>query len=398
MNNPRTPRSSTSTPARTPSIVDRFEEELRKNVFALGRDITRQAVESGLWYDFDNGDVDSPEILQWPLDRNGARILPEEFSEAFSSYHIAEAHCLCATQETTPTGRRKHTLWIRVSSTYGENYGRVVAGCRSMGKGCGLFIRLDELYQHPDLPCVEYPRRLTRGPGIPRFNWHGVEIVPTDIYQPPNNPIPPALPAPQFPPPTSLSPYSPPVNRFPMVSGSHRLDDSSTISSSGSGRRRPRSESQSHVVAPPSKMPRLKGKGRATRQTYVVSDSNDEAIPPSPTPAPRQHVRKKHESPPSYATSVSVTSGRQAGSSRAVVDSQSPPRYLTRLPYEPSERFFGDCMGLEEPLDTPMLAVRNSDIPPLTQEETSFYLESLQQPEGVRHWIFWQLVDRCNCG
>ncbi|KIJ24413.1 hypothetical protein M422DRAFT_274831 [Sphaerobolus stellatus SS14] len=273
-----------------------------------------------------------------------------------------------------------------------------------MGKGCGLFIRLDELYQHPDLPCVEYPRRLARGPGIPRFNWHGVEIVPTDIYQPPNNPIPPALPAlpalpaPQFPPPTSLSPYSPPVNRFPMVSGSHRLDDSSTISSSGSGRHRPRSESQSHVVAPPSKMPRLKGKGRATQQTYVVSDSDDEAIPPSPTPAPRQHVRKKHESPPSYATSVSVTSGRQAGSSRAVVDSQSPPRYLTRLPYEPSERFFGDCMSLEKPLDTPMLAVRNSDIPPLTQEETSFYLESLQQPEGVHHWIFWQLVDRCNCG
>ncbi|KIJ51796.1 hypothetical protein M422DRAFT_244150, partial [Sphaerobolus stellatus SS14] len=316
MNHPHTPTSFRTPSARTtPSTVDRFEEELRKTVFAQGRDMTRQAVESGLWYDFAHGDVDSPEIRQWPLDQNGVRILPEDISEAFANYQIPEAHCLCTTQETTPAGRRKHTLWIRVCSTYGDNLGRVVAGCRRLTKGCGVFIRLDELYQHADLPCLQYPRRLSRGPGILRFNAHNIDIEPTTIFQPTANPTAPAPALALAPPPTS--PLS--VNQPPMPSSSHQPGHPSPPSSSSSGRRRPRSESVSNSPAYPFKMPRLgqpspspfieaskakgKGEGRAAVQTYEASDSDDAAMPPSPTPAPRRRRQPAKPSlPPRYST------------------------------------------------------------------------------------------------
>ncbi|KIJ48271.1 hypothetical protein M422DRAFT_45462 [Sphaerobolus stellatus SS14] len=397
MNNPRTPRSSAitpaSTPARTPSIVDRFEEELRRNVFAFGRDITRQAVESGLWYDFGNGDVDSPEILQWRLLR------PEDTS------------ILCGFECPVPMARTMEELLLAVDQWEKD----VVCSFGLMS--CINILIFHVLNILVGLPVDQYTHTFCQG--IPRFNWHGIEIVPTNIFQLPDNPIPlalPALTAPQFPPPPVLAPQFPSTSlsryrllltapqwrpvlivwMIPLPSPHQALGIVGLVLN--------RNLMLlwacflTIILAPPSKMPRLKGKGRAAQQAYVISDSDDEAMPPSPTPAPRQHVHKKHELPPSYATSVSIASRHQAGSSRAVVHSQPPSRYPARLPYEPSERFFGDCMGLEEPIDTPMLAVRNSDIPPLTQEETAFYLESLQQPEGVRHWIFWQLVDHCNCG
>ncbi|KIJ33793.1 hypothetical protein M422DRAFT_264256 [Sphaerobolus stellatus SS14] len=115
-----------------------------------------------------------------------------------------------------------------------------------------------------------------------------------------------------------------------------------------------------------------KGEGRAAVQTYEASDSDDAAMPPSLTPAPRRCRR-----PSNGAGSLQATH---------------------RLPYEPSERFFGDVGGLDEPVDTDLLAVRNSDVPLLTEEQAAFYMESLRQPDGVSHEVFWMLMDRCNCG
>ncbi|KIJ22761.1 hypothetical protein M422DRAFT_276771 [Sphaerobolus stellatus SS14] len=381
MNHPHTPTSfRTPSACTTPSTVDRFEEELRKTVFAQGRDMTRQAVESGLWYDFAHGDVDSP--------MNGVRILPADISEAFANYQIPEAHCLCTTQETTPAGRRKHTLWIRV--------------------------------KHAAAPSLsDWMNFINMLIWILRFNAHNIDIEPTTIFQPTANPTAPAPALAFAPPPTS--PLS--VNQPPLPSSSHQPGHPSPPSSSSSGHHRPHSESVSNSPAYPFKMPRLgqpspspfieaskaKGKdeGRAVVQTYEASDSDDAAMLPSPTPAPR-HRRQpaKPFLPPRYSTlppqaGPSNGAGSLQDEFHAVFNTFSMLTGYSathRLPYEPSERFFGDVGGLDEPVDTDLLAVRNSDVPLLTEEQAVFYMESLRQPDGVSHEVFWMLMDRCNCG
>ncbi|KIJ47387.1 hypothetical protein M422DRAFT_45708 [Sphaerobolus stellatus SS14] len=472
MRSPTTPSSS----------YHSWEADIRRKAFSEGREIARNGVALGLWYNFDSGSVWNPNIRNWPLRENGVRFLPEEFPEACAIHNIPNSKCLCPTQDPNPIhDHHDDTLWFRVCSTQGEYYGRIVAGCRRITKGCGLLFVLDEVYRHPDLACTVFPRRSVRGPGLPRFNPHGTTIKRTEVFVPPGStvPPPPAAGSVSTPTPTSAhvaasSPPTIPVHRLspafaqtvhqhsvaafppygypynlpygmpiphpysmpcnpgypgqygvpggitPIASASTSFAPQQTPSPLGSSNKGKRPAEFPVDNAPPTKvtrpspdspspfLPDRKGKeiapachrsaGRIPADPYVISDSEDDdgGAPPSPTPAPR-HPQPSHQAseadlPPRYST-LPPAKLRQ-GASTSAAPAQSGKRL--RRNYDPSERYFGDLLGLLEPVDLPMLAVRNSDVPLLTEDQQAFYADNLSR-DGVDSNVFNMLVDRCNC-
>jgi len=78
-------------------------------------------------------------LLFRPLDDKHIRFSPEMLSTALGLFNIPDPVCLCATQEPDPERRIAHKGHIRVCSTEGVHYGKVVYGCRSQHNGCGMF-------------------------------------------------------------------------------------------------------------------------------------------------------------------------------------------------------------------------------------------------------------------
>ncbi|KIJ36908.1 hypothetical protein M422DRAFT_260532 [Sphaerobolus stellatus SS14] len=349
-----------------PDSENHYEDIVRHEAFADGREIFKDSLAQGIWLDFRSGFMEQGTPFRWPLRENGRKFLPEEFDEAAALYDILLPCCLCATQESTPEGRAKHTLHFRICSTKGQNFGYVVAGCRSHQDGCGVWLRLDEFYYHPEINETSrlYERLPRRRAGIPYFNRYRAilkKTIPDDLS--PEN-TDPALP--------SLTGPGTPAQNIGRVSFSPldkpKLKAISSVKHSRCG-------------------------DQDTPLTISDDDDFSSSAPSTPTRKGHHTSILRRDSPPHYISRVPANPARRAGSSTQVAR-----RSRRHKPYEPSERYFGDTYGLHEPVDISLLGIRNIDIPLLTPLQREFYLDQLQNPGGVSHELMFMLIDRCNCG
>ena len=149
-------QSSSKSPSKSPSKGE--ESALRLQIFQEAKEIFRAHLARGEWPDFSSGDLNNPRIHYWyvifiscfsslivafiyfrPTGEDGKKIPPLQLSEAFAVYHIPMPSCLCPTQETDPEQRQNYKMHIRICSTPGPNYGKVIMSCFRQREGCGAW-------------------------------------------------------------------------------------------------------------------------------------------------------------------------------------------------------------------------------------------------------------------
>ncbi|KIJ39175.1 hypothetical protein M422DRAFT_781129 [Sphaerobolus stellatus SS14] len=370
------PSSSIHSSTFVPDSDPHYEDIVRHEAFADGRDIFKDALSRGMLLDFRDGSAVNAAPFIWPLKEDGRKFLPEELHEAFAVYDIPIPCCLCSTQELTPEAREMHLLHIRICCTPGLNHGYVVAGCRKHENGCGIWLRLDELYYEEALDTKLYKRRHKRGPGIKNFYRYRSLLNPTipnnlpDITAPTQSVLVPTLPS------TTTNITTP--SNSPNLETRHTSTSALNVrKSKGKGRA----------------IPHFKRPQEGSADTPLIV-SDDEEAPSTPTrKGPVQRT----------GTSCQIGSPDQAprAQSNAPRRSTSGVQFKRRSrrnrPYQPSERFFGDTYRLHDSVETSLLGIRNLDIPLLTPQDRDFYLHELTSG-GVSHDLMFMLIDRCDCG
>ncbi|KIJ52898.1 hypothetical protein M422DRAFT_242844 [Sphaerobolus stellatus SS14] len=320
-----------------------------------------------------------------PVNEKNEPFEPGQLDEAYAIYNIPDTYCLCATQEYDPAEREQYKLHIRKAITQGFHYGKVVAGCRRQHDGCAMFLPLDLLSKVHKLVTAKYPKREVRGPGILKFNPFKASVSPTSRQHTPASIKRQA----------TESPDSPLKYR--------RMMPSASSSSKGKGK-----------VGPKSSMTSLFGKPTTGSATFLNEDDDDieeddarkhikilsKSLAFSIAVAPFSFASPHARSPPRYSTqplpNAAFTPSPVASTSTSTssTSTSSMGRCLTH--WQPNQCFFGDVMGLAEPINPSLLPYRNYEIS-LSPEDQHRYLTKLDQGGGVTHELFMMMFDKCNC-
>ncbi|KIJ41796.1 hypothetical protein M422DRAFT_255110 [Sphaerobolus stellatus SS14] len=350
---------------------------LKNDVFDEARQRVGAAWRAGQWLDFGNGLIESPRVHPWPVNDADEPFEPGQLNEAYTVFDIPDTYCLCATQEFDPTQREQYTLHIRVACTKGSHQGKVVTGCRNQHEGCGMFPPLHMLYGVSRLITAKYPKRDVPGPGIFKFNGFKLSKSPSTLRRTPVS-----------------------IKRPPPESQGSPLKYQRTLPSTSKAVKGKRKTKCGSSMSPLSS----KFSTGTTGLPLTLSDEEDDTeeddscipnyLKASPTPLPRARplqVSSTPDHPPRYATHPPPNSVSTPVSSTS---STSSSRHLTH--WEPNQHFFGDVMGLAEPVNPSLLPYRNYQVS-LSQEEQHHYLRKLDLGGGVTHELFMMIFDKCNC-
>ncbi|KIJ30843.1 hypothetical protein M422DRAFT_267552 [Sphaerobolus stellatus SS14] len=352
--------------------VDKLAD-LKNDVFDEARQRVGAAWRAGQWLDFGNGSIESPRVHPWPVNDADEPFEPGQLNEAYAVFDIPDTYCLCATQEFDPTQHEQHTLHIWVACIKGSHQGKVVAGCRNQHEGCGMFhmfLPLHMLYGVSRLITAKYPKREVPGPGIFKFNGFKLSKSPSTLCC---TPVSVKMPAPE-------SQGSP-------------LKYQRTLPSTSKAAKGKRKAKCGSSMSPLSSKFSTGSTGLLLTLSAEEGDTEEDDsyisnyLKASPSPLPRTcplQVSSMLDLPLRYSTHSPNSVSTPVASS-----SSSSCRHLTH--WEPNQHFFGDIMGLAEPVNPSLLPYHNYQVS-LSQEEQHHYLRKLDLGGGLPSLHSWSYL------
>ncbi|KIJ26156.1 hypothetical protein M422DRAFT_272787 [Sphaerobolus stellatus SS14] len=338
--------------------VDKLAD-LKNDVFDEARQRVGAAWRAGQWLDFGNGSIESPRVHPWPVNDTDEPFEPGQLNEAYAVFDIPDTYCLCATQEFDPTQREQHSPH---------------PGCLYQGEPSRQ-VPLHLLYGVSRLITAKYPKREVPGPGIFKFNGFKLSKSPSTLCRTPVS-----------------------VKRPATESQGSPLKYQHTLPSTSKAVKGKRKAKRESSMSPLSS----KFSTGATGLPLTLSDEEGDTeeddsyisnyLKASPSPLPRTRplqVSSMLDLPLRYSTHPPPNSV-----STPVASPSSSSRRLTH--WEPNQCFFGDVMGLAEPVNPSLLPYCNYQVS-LSQEKQHHYLHKLDLGGSIPHELFMMIFDKCNC-